>query len=418
MALPTNISYGTVVAQFLLAYADGPDADPNPDGIPAKGTLYFQPSPIKLLDGTATPNPVTILPANVECALDVDGYLLGTDGTRGVTLVATDDTDLNPVNWTWKVDFRLTDASDVPVSLPSFSFSLPSTTEVDLTTLSPVADSNGTYYLVGPAGPANALAVGTVTTLGPGVNATVAITGTSPSQTIDFGIPEGEGATIAVGSVSTLSPGTSVTIANSGTSSDAVFDFGIPQGAAATVAAGGTTTVANGTPAAVANSGTTAAAVFDFTIPAGPQGIQGPIGNTGATGLNWQGTWSSSTDYVNNDAVFYSVSSWFAAGDPPVGDIPSASSSYWHPLALQGSQGIQGVAATIAVGTVTTGSAGTSAIISNTGTSGVAVFDFTIPKGDTGSLGALVAASPITYNSGTSTIGLDQSSLVIDGGTA
>jgi hypothetical protein len=57
-------------------------------------------------------------------------------------------------------------------------------------------------------------------------------------------------------------------------------------------------------------------------------------------------------------------------------------------------------------------------LISNTGTSGAAVFDFTIPKGDTGSLGVLSATSPIVYNSGSSTISLDQDSLVIDGGTA
>ena len=121
MALPSNVNYGTVVGQFLLAYADSNDVDLYPDGIPAKGYIYFRPSPIKLLDAQASPNPVTILPAVVECALDADGYLLGGDGTKGVRLVATDDADMNPVNWTWTVEFRLTDQDDVPVSLPSFS---------------------------------------------------------------------------------------------------------------------------------------------------------------------------------------------------------------------------------------------------------------------------------------------------------
>ena len=199
----------------------------------------------------------------------------------------------------------------------------------------------------------------------------------------------------------------------------------------------------NGTPAAVSNSGTTEDAVFDFTIPAGPTGPQGPIGATGATGITWQGEWSALTDYVNNDAVFYNGTSWFASGDPTVGEEPTELATHWYPLALQGAtgatgpqgiqgiqgiqgeQGIQGIqgetgpqgdAATIAVGTVTTGDPGTSVVVTNVGTTGAAVFDFTIPKGDTGDLGSLSASSPITYSS--NTIGLDYDALVIDGGTA
>lgn len=54
---------------------------------------------------------------------------------------------------------------------------------------------------------------------------------------------------------------------------------------------------------------------------------------------------------------------------------------------IQGIQGVAGNAATIAVGTVTTGAAGSSAVITNSGTSSAAVFDFTIPRGDTGATG-------------------------------
>lgn len=77
----------------------------------------------------------------------------------------------------------------------------------------------------------------------------------------------------------------------------------------------------------------------------GPQGIQGEtgaVGPTGATGITWQGTWDSNTDYVNNDAVYYNNSSWFASGDPGVGDVPSEVSAYWFPLALQGATGATG----------------------------------------------------------------------------
>lgn len=79
--------------------------------------------------------------------------------------------------------------------------------------------------------------------------------------------------------------------------------------------------------------------------PQGPQGIQGetgPIGPTGATGIEWQGEWNESSDYVNNDAVYYNGASWFASGDPTVGEIPSESSTHWFPLALQGATGATG----------------------------------------------------------------------------
>lgn len=53
----------------------------------------------------------------------------------------------------------------------------------------------------------------------------------------------------------------------------------------------------------------------------------------------------------------------------------------------QGETGPQGAAATIAVGTVTTGEAGTQAVVTNSGTTSAAVFDFTIPQGATGAKG-------------------------------
>lgn len=50
-------------------------------------------------------------------------------------------------------------------------------------------------------------------------------------------------------------------------------------------------------------------------------------------------------------------------------------------------KGPQGDAATVSVGTVSTGAAGSSAAVTNSGTSSEAVFNFTIPKGDAGSPG-------------------------------
>jgi hypothetical protein len=67
-----------------------------------------------------------------------------------------------------------------------------------------------------------------------------------------------------------------------------------------------------------------------------------------------------------------------------------------------GDQGIQGDAATVAVGTTTTGTPGSDAAVTNSGTANAAVFDFTIPKGDTGADGqvtSIVAGDNVTVDS-------------------
>lgn len=101
---------------------------------------------------------------------------------------------------------------------------------------------------------------------------------------------------------------------------------GLPgnDGAVATIAIGAVTTGKAGTSASVVNSGTENAAVLDFVIPRGDTGVSNGTGD-----------------------------------------------------------GI-GTSATIEVGNVITGEPGTNAIITNTGTSTDAVFDFTIPRGEMG----------------------------------
>lgn len=58
------------------------------------------------------------------------------------------------------------------------------------------------------------------------------------------------------------------------------------------------------------------------------------------------------------------------------------------PEGPQGPQGDPGAAATVMVGTVTTGEPGTDAIVTNSGTENAAVLDFTIPRGENGAEGA------------------------------
>lgn len=57
------------------------------------------------------------------------------------------------------------------------------------------------------------------------------------------------------------------------------------------------------------------------------------------------------------------------------------------PVGATGATGSQGDAATISVGTVATGAEGSSATVTNSGTSSAAVFDFSIPVGATGATG-------------------------------
>jgi len=164
----------------------------------------------------------------------------------------------------------------------------------------------------------------------------------------------GTAATITVGAVNTGSAGTGVIVTNSGTSTAAILNFTIPRGdtgetgtagTAATVAVGTVTTGAPGSSATITNSGTSSAAVLDFSIPQGATGATGPTGPEGPQG-------PAGTNGTN------------------------------------GTNGTDGAAATIAVGTVTTGAAGSSATVTNVGTSSAAVFNFAIPKGADGASSA------------------------------
>lgn len=149
--------------------------------------------------------------------------------------------------------------------------------------------------------------------------------------------------------------------------------------------------------------------------PAGPQGLTGPTGSTGATGPQGVSVNNAIVDGSGNLVVYTDDGNNFNAGSVvgptgatgaqgPAGEyITSASvdgsgnlqittsdsniinaGNVIGPAGPTGATGSQGPAATITVGTVTTGASGSSVIVTNTGTSGAAVFDFTIPKGDTG----------------------------------
>ena len=74
--------------------------------------------------------------------------------------------------------------------------------------------------------------------------------------------------------------------------------------------------------------------------PQGPQGLKGDKGDKGDKGLNWRGTWSNSTAYSVDDAVYYNGSSYVCI-QANTGQTPT-NTSYWELIAQKGDTGSQG----------------------------------------------------------------------------
>lgn len=192
----------------------------------------------------------------------------------------------------------------------------------------------------------------------------------------------GEAATIAVGTVTTGDPGTTATVTNTGTESAAVFDFVIPRGNTGPTGPTGATGPA-GAAGPIGQTGPTGA-----QGPAGPQGEQGPQGIAGPQ------------------------------GEPgPQGEIgptgPTGATGPAGPTGAAGPQGSPGTAATIAIGAVTTGAAGSNVVVTNSGTSTSAVLNFTIPRGDTGSSANMTGGTNIIVENGVISMSPEA---VMDGG--
>ena len=215
------------------------------------------------------------------------------------------------------------------------------------------------------------------------------VNGVEPDDQGNVNVGGAATVTVDVGSTVTGEPGSEASVTNSGTQQNVVLNFSIPRGAtgaqgpkgdagtdgapgeqgpkgdpgpagadgepgpagadgkAATIQVGSVTASAPGSNPRVINVGTENAAVFNFLLPRGETGPQGPAGNDGQDGA--QG---------------------------PQGDPGPA-----------GADGEPGAAATITVGSTTTGAAGSQASVTNSGTEYAAVLNFTIPRGEQGPQG-------------------------------
>jgi hypothetical protein len=118
----------------------------------------------------------------------------------------------------------------------------------------------------------------------------------------------------------------------------------------------------------------------------GIAGDRGATGGDGKTVLSGSGVPSSGLG-VNGD-FYIDFDDTIIYGPKTAGAWGSGTELIGGP----GNTGAPGIAATIAVGTVTTGAPGSSVAIVNGGSSSAAVFNFTIPRGDTGSTGPAGAA--------------------------
>jgi hypothetical protein len=123
-----------------------------------------------------------------------------------------------------------------------------------------------------------------------------------------------------------------------------------------------------------------------------------------AAAPTWKGTWTFGGVYTVGNMVARNGSTYTArVGN--TGLPPESNPTQW---ALAASKGDPGTAATIAVGSVTTGAPGSSASVTNSGTAAAAVFDITIPRGNTGASGvdAPLAATVTDIAGTTYTLGL------------
>jgi hypothetical protein len=189
-------------------------------------------------------------------------------------------------------------------SLSSVDVDFPSPPVVEVFT--GVQGDKGDVGPIGPQGipgPSNVLSIGDTETLAPGSDATADITGTSPAQILNLGIPEGiqgiqgiQGPpnVLGIGTVATVAPGQPATASITGTSPAQTLNLGIPsglkgdqgnqgvQGPPNTLAIGTVTTVAPGGAATSTITGTSPNQTLNLGIPrgdVGPQGIQGPPGD-------------------------------------------------------------------------------------------------------------------------------------------
>ena len=115
--------------------------------------------------------------------------------------------------------------------------------------------------------------------------------------------------------------------------------------------------------------------MLNFVIPAGATGATGATGADGTAATVQVGTTTTGAPGTN-------------ASVTNTGTESNAVLNFVIPAGATGATGADGTAATVQVGTTTTGAPGTDASVTNTGTESNAVLNFVIPAGATGASAA------------------------------
>lgn len=132
MPLPVDVGSGIIHVKLRQVSVESP-ADLVPESYPARGKVNFAPSVGRLLHGGT---------GEIFTTKVISVYL-DSNGDADVTLMATDDAQLNPVGWTYTVSFELDDGLEIP----SFSVAVPVGSDRNLSDITPIPYNGGVYYL-------------------------------------------------------------------------------------------------------------------------------------------------------------------------------------------------------------------------------------------------------------------------------
>lgn len=131
MPLPSNVGTGTVTGNF--------SQDDIPGVVMTTWKVTLTPSERQFSDVTATPASIAFLKPSYVGTLDVDGNL-------SMTVPATNDADLNPLDFTYLVTYTF---PGLGLNPRSFFIEVPEGGTVNLPTVNPVQQSNGALIVEG-----------------------------------------------------------------------------------------------------------------------------------------------------------------------------------------------------------------------------------------------------------------------------
>jgi hypothetical protein len=143
------VQYGTVTGRFLATVADTTgDPDNFPDEVPVTGKVRFTPSVSAVIAETEG---AIVLPTPITADLDSEGYI-SLNGVRGVSLIATNSTGINPTDFTYTLAFIDLKYGTTALTYRSFNIELPANTTVDLSDVTPIPVSGGVSITRGEKG--------------------------------------------------------------------------------------------------------------------------------------------------------------------------------------------------------------------------------------------------------------------------